>query len=344
MNPKKKSSKRPAPAAKGAAKTPRKTAPRSATPRKKSPALRGFSAKTSDKHDLYQRSVQDADAELKFIDRVFRTRGRKALSLREDFCGTALVCAQWAKSDDKRTATGLDLDRETLDWGIEHNVSPIGDAAKRVTLLEQDVCDPVGSGRRRPLFDVTLALNFSYWVFKTRESMRAYFTNVLRSLESDGAFILDAYGGWESQEPMLEPRKIKGGFTYVWDQDGFDPISHDILNHIHFEFKDGTKLDRAFSYDWRFWSLPEIQELLREAGFEQVEIWWDDTSDEEDANYLPRKHVSNQPGWIAYIVATPKTSKQLTRAAELLDSTRRKRKASSKRAPATRAPATRGRR
>ncbi|MGC4068948.1 MAG: glutamate--tRNA ligase family protein [Polyangiaceae bacterium] len=211
MNPKKKSSKRTAPASKGAATTSRKSAPRGAKTRNKTTAPRGFSAKTSDKHDLYQRSVQDADAELTFIDRVFRTRGRKALKLREDFCGTALVCAQWAKSDEARTATGLDLDRDTLDWGIEHNMAPIGDAAKRVTLLEQDVCAPVGSGRKRPVFDVTLALNFSYWVFKTRDAMRAYFTNVLRSLESDGAFILDAYGGWESQEPMLEPRKIQGG-------------------------------------------------------------------------------------------------------------------------------------
>jgi SAM-dependent methyltransferase len=327
MNPKKKSSKRSAPASKGAAHSRKSAAPRNAKSPKKSAEPRGFSAKTADKHDLYQRSVQDADAELTFIERVFRTKGRKPLTLREDFCGTALVCSQWVKSDESRTATGLDLDRDTLDWGIEHNLAPVGEAAKRVQLLEQDVCEPIGSGRNRPTFDVTLALNFSYWVFKTRDAMRAYFANVLRSLESDGVFVLDAYGGWEAQEPMLEPRKIKGGFTYVWDQDGFDPISHDILNHIHFEFKDGTKLDRAFSYDWRFWSLPELQEILREAGFEQVEIWWDDTADEEDASYLPRKHVSNQPGWIAYIVATPKAPKKLTRAAELLDATRRKRKA-----------------
>lgn len=293
--------------------------------RAKALAPRGFTAATADKHDLYQRSVQDATSELEFIDRVFRSRGRKAESLREDFCGTALVCGQWVASRPERTATGLDLDRDTLDWGLEHNIAKLGDATKRVTLLEQDVCLPIGGKRNKKEFDATLALNFSYWVFKTREALRAYFANVLKTLKDDGAFILDAYGGWEAQEPMFEPRKIQGGFTYVWDQDGFDPISHDVLNHIHFEFKDGTKLEHAFSYDWRFWSLPEIQELLREAGFEQVEVWWDDTADEEDADYRPRKHVSNQPGWIAYIVATPKAPKKHAKAAGALSKSRSRR-------------------
>jgi SAM-dependent methyltransferase len=313
-------------------KLPSRTTEKGAAAQKKRSKALTFSAKTADVHDLYQRSVQDAEAEVKFVERVFRTRGRTPLSLREDFCGTALMCSRWVSSNEERTAVGLDLDRDTLNWGRKHNIAPIGDAAERITLLEQDVCDEVGEGRNVPVFDATLALNFSYWVFKTRDAMRAYFKNVLRNLKDDGAFILDAYGGWESQEPMLEPRKIAGGFTYVWDQDGFDPITHDILNHIHFEFKDGTKIDRAFSYDWRFWSLPELSEILREAGFEQVEVWWDDTADEEEADYRPRKHVSNQPGWIAYIVATPKITQSEKKAASLLSKSRRSRGPATRRA------------
>jgi SAM-dependent methyltransferase len=318
---KKKSRTKPSPAQAKSATTTKPIASKSA----KQKTTTKFTAKNADKHDLYQRSVQDAEAELKFVDRVFRTRDRKAMSLREDFCGTALVCARWAESHEERTATGLDLDRDTLDWGLDHNIAPIGAPAARVRLLEQDVCDPIKTKRGHAEFDVTLALNFSYWVFKTRDALRAYFKNVLRHLKSDGVFILDSYGGWEAQEPMLEPRKIKGGFVYVWDQDGFDPISHDVLNHIHFEFSDGTKLNHAFSYDWRYWSLPEIQEVLLEAGFEQVEVWWDDTADEEEADYKPRKHVSNQPGWIAYIVASPKGSKRRETAAKLLSSSRKRR-------------------
>jgi hypothetical protein len=30
-----------------------------------------------------------------------------------------------------------------------------------------------------------------------------------------------------------------------------------LVCHIHFDFEDGSRLERAFSYDWRLWSLPE---------------------------------------------------------------------------------------
>src|SRR5690606_41903974 len=67
--------------------------------------------------------------------------------------------------------------------------------SERVTLLQQDVRSP-SPGK----FDVINALNFSYWIFRTRDEMRRYFTSVRKSLKADGAFFLDAYGGWESQD------------------------------------------------------------------------------------------------------------------------------------------------
>jgi hypothetical protein len=102
---------------------------------------------------------------------------------------------------------------------------------------------------------------------------------------------------------MLEPRKISAGFTYVWDQDQFDPITHACTNHIHFEFKDGTKLKKAFTYEWRFWSIVEISELLTEAGFSEVRVYWDRAEDGEDEDYRRTTKAENQPGWLAYIVA-----------------------------------------
>lgn len=77
---------------------------------------RGFTAKTADRHILYQLSVQDAAAEAGFLNRVFRKlRGREPESLREDFCGTALLCSEWVKYRN-RTAVGIDLDRSVLEW------------------------------------------------------------------------------------------------------------------------------------------------------------------------------------------------------------------------------------
>lgn len=258
-----------------------------------------FTAKNADKHVLYQKSVQAPEVELTFINRIFRKAyDRKPLSLREDFCGTALLCAEWVKSHPERTATGVDIDAKVLAWGKKNNIEPLGAASERISLLQQNVLDAV-PGR----FDVACAFNFSYWIFRTRDEMREYFKGVRRSLGKESFFLLDAYGGWEAQECVEEVRRIKGGFRYIWDQAKFDPITHVATNYIHFEFKDGSRMDKAFSYTWRFWTLPEIRELLGEAGFSDVQVYWDCAKEGDDELYLPRARAENQPGWLAYIVA-----------------------------------------
>jgi len=261
------------------------------------PAL---TARTADKHVLYQLSVQDAKVEVDFIDRVYRSIFRKRpSSLLEDFCGSALICGEWVKRAASRSATGVDIDPKVLGWGKRNNVAALGEAAARVRLLRQDVRDPVGAR-----FDVVCAFNFSYWVFRTRDEMRRYFTHVRTLLGRDSVFVLDAYGGWEALQPMQERRRIKGGFTYVWDQNQFDPITHEVVNYIHFEFKNGSRLDKAFRYHWRFWTLPELKELLAEAGFSDVEVWWDvSKAQADDEDFRPRLGARNQPGWLAYLVA-----------------------------------------
>ncbi|HWA71442.1 MAG TPA: class I SAM-dependent methyltransferase [Polyangiaceae bacterium] len=276
----------------------RRAARRPSRPKRRKPQL---TAKTADKHVLYQKSVQDADTEAAFIERVFRKiRGRAPESLREDFCGTALLTSKWVQRGPKRTGVGVDIDPKVLEWGKAHNISPIGEAGNKIKLYCQDVRKPV-----RERVDVVGAFNFSYWVFTTRDEMRAYFAHVKRGLGKEGIFLLDAYGGWESEEPMLEERAIAGGFTYVWDQHSFDPITHRVVNYIHFHFRDGTKLERAFTYDWRYWTLPELKELLLEAGYRDVQVYWDTSDNDETEAYKVCRTAENQPGWLAYLVAIP---------------------------------------
>jgi hypothetical protein len=126
-----------------------------------------FTAKTADKHVLYQLSVQNVETEVDFLNSWFtKIRGKKPLTFREDFCGTAILSAGWVKSHKDRTATGLDIHRPTLDWGRKHNLAPLGDAQERVTLLQQDVRAKVAKKH-----DIVCAFNFSYWIFKTREEI-----------------------------------------------------------------------------------------------------------------------------------------------------------------------------
>lgn len=257
-------------------------------------------AEQADIYQLYEQSVQDPDSEVKLLDRIFlKLRGRAPMSLREDFCGSAYLCARWVSSHPKRSATGVDLDERVLESGRERHIESLTENQQdRVTLINADV-----RAESSARFDAVCAYNFSYWIFTDRASMLAYFKSVLSSLEADGIFALDAYGGTESISPIVEPRKTPAGFTYVWEQAEFNPIDHRAINYIHFRFKDGSELKRAFQYHWRFWTLPELQELLLEAGFAEVTIYWDVAEDGEDSDYRPRKVAENQPGWVCYLMA-----------------------------------------
>ena len=253
-----------------------------------------LSSRKADRHDLYQRSVQAADVEVAFIEKAFKKyRKRKPYSMREDFCGTALLSCTWAASHKQRRATGVDIDPAVLDWATQHNLVPLADAGERVTLLQQDVRFPL-----KEKFDLINAFNFSYWIFKDRSTLRDYFASVKRSLVEDGVFMLDLYGGWEAHQAVRTKRSIGRGCKYVWDQGEVDPITHDVVNHIHFEFKDGSRLKKAFNYEWRLWSLAQIRELLHEAGFAEVIVYWQD-----EGVYVIRKTSENQPLWLVYLVA-----------------------------------------
>jgi len=271
-----------------------------------------LTARTADRHILYEASVQNVDADLDFFDRVFKNhRGRLPRLLKEDFCGTAALACRFVERRSGNEAWGVDLHRPTLDWGIRHHVSRLGeDASRRLHLLEKDVRNVT-----RPKVELVSALNFSYYTFKTREGLRRYFEAAHRSLTPDGILVLDAFGGTDALDTLLEDRPIEAtrrpdgtripAFTYVWDQARFNVINHDILCYIHFEFADGTRMNRAFRYDWRMWTLPEIQEILREAGFRSTEVYlegWDEEEDDSDGVFRLRKRAENMEGWIAYVV------------------------------------------
>ena len=268
-----------------------------------------WSASNTNIHELYQLSVQNVESEIDFIDETFeQIRGRKAVTLREDFCGTGNTSAEWVRRRTTNTAIGLDLDQPTLDFGHQTHVANLDeDAASRISLIHRNVLTPGDAGGS----DCVLAMNFSYWLFKTREDLRNYFIAVRESLGEQGVFFLDHYGGSEAMTETPEAKKIDDGpgrvFTYIWEQKHFNPITGDMECRIHFKFPDKTKLNDAFVYHWRLWSMPEIRELLSEAGFANVVVYWegDDEDDDEEGNgeYEPTLEGTADPAFISYIVA-----------------------------------------
>ena len=109
-----------------------------------------------------------------------------------------------------------------------------------------------------------------------------------------------------------EPRECEdddgNDFTYIWEQASFNPIDSCMTCHIHFEFPDKSRMDKAFSYHWRLWTLPEIREILYEAGFSKVDIYWEGTDEDKNEGngiYTPSRIGDADPGWVCYIVAQP---------------------------------------
>jgi hypothetical protein len=273
-------------------------------PKHKKKARKGPTmAELADPHVLYEQSVQAVDFEVEFLATTFRKlRGRKAKLLREDFCGTANAACEWVRVAKSHRAIGVDFDASVLEWGRNHHVARLKRGAQeRIELREANVLDV----RTEPA-DILVAFNFSYWTFRDRASLRAYFEKVREALVSDGLFFLDAYGGYEAFEEQEEETEYED-FTYVWDQALYDPVTGDAVCHIHFRFPDGSKLKQAFSYHWRLWSLPEIREVLAEAGFSRSTVYWQGTDEdgEPSGDFYPVEHGEADPAWIAYIVAEP---------------------------------------
>ncbi len=259
-------------------------------------------AERADRHTLYQKSVQCVEAECDMVEDTFRSlRGRRARLIREDFCGTANTACEWVRRHRSNRAIGVDLDAAVLAWGRKKNVGRLKKpAAERIVLLQADVLkvetEPV---------DMVLAMNFSYQLFKERALLRTYFERVRSGLVEDGVFFLDAFGGYESCRAISEKTKHKN-FTYIWDQASYNPINGDMMCHIHFAFPDGSRLRRAFTYNWRLWTLPELRDLLLDAGFANVTVYWegaDEKTGEGNGIYTPATHVEQDPSWVCYLSA-----------------------------------------
>ena len=239
-----------------------------------------YTAKTADKYELYQRSVQSAEQDVTFLFETYKEiRGTQPRHFREDFCGTCLMSSYWVSRGGDFTTESYDIDAEPLAWGQAHNIAPLGDASKRLHQHQEDARSP---SRNAP--DVRCAQNFSYWVFKTRSEMLGYFKGVQADLAKGGIFVIDLHGGPESFQELEEETEMDDeSFTYVWDQDSINPITGDAVLRIHFRFPDGSEMTDAFVYDWRLWGLPELSDIMHEAGFSQVDCYWEGTDEDGES-------------------------------------------------------------
>jgi cyclopropane fatty-acyl-phospholipid synthase-like methyltransferase len=253
-----------------------------------------------DKYEYYTRAVQSPETDVEFFESVFKDLKKpKAHIMREDFCGTFALSRAWIERHKKNMSIGVDLDQEPIIYGLKHLKSMKSEQQERMQILHKNVLD-----KNLPKADLIAAMNFSHYIFKKREQMLAYFKSCRQKINKNGLFILDCFGGTESYEPNEEITKHKG-FTYYWDQDSYDPVTNDAQFYIHFKLKGQKKRKKVFSYDWRLWSIPELRDLLAEAGFKKSHIYWEGTTKTgEGDGHFKRTEVGEYcESWIAYIAA-----------------------------------------
>ncbi|KAL0390000.1 UNVERIFIED_CONTAM: hypothetical protein Scaly_0357100 [Sesamum calycinum] len=267
------------------------------------------------KFALYQQSVQSPKGDISYLQKFFLmyVGGRAPLHLQEDFCGTALLSVEWLHSDARRTAVGLDLDVEALNWCMESNVNRIGaDVCSRISLFHGNVLQPLESKL------VNFSPDESMQNMTLRDNEGDSVTGMNSSpgsTKTERRYIRDGFIWGTSSEGMLRLQRRFPNFTYVWEQAEFDIIQRKTRISLHFNLhKQHRKLRHAFSYSWRLWSLPEVKDCLEEAGFRSVHFWIRSMPDSEqirrmdglsvgrDVKYEEATSFQQQDSWNAYIV------------------------------------------
>lgn len=258
-----------------------------------------------DVYALYEASTQSPQADVAFIEGIYRRRHRTApRSLREDFCGSAALSRAFVARGAERRAMGIDLNAGAIAKAAQAARRELDESAlARLELLRGDVRR--APSRARVGFDLAVAYNFSYCVFKKRGELLEYFSGVHRALSPRGMFFLDLFGGMTAEQPSLETREHEG-FTYIWEQESFDPLTRTLRAYIHFQLDDGRLIKRAFRYDWRLWQIVELREALEEAGFRSSDVYWEDRDEEGFGTHRFRRRtrVEAEPSWTAYLVAS----------------------------------------
>lgn len=262
------------------------------------------SLSVEDKYRLYEASVQNSPADVDFVNQEYkRFYNKKALSMREDFGGTAQLTCLWAQQSKDHVGYAIDLDPEPVKYGKKNHLTKLKDSEqKRVHYIMGNVLEKQDFST-----DVVCAFNFSYFIFKERATLLKYFKRVYKSLNKEGAFFLDIFGGTDSYDVSIEETD-HGKHTYFWDCDKFNPITNEVLYYIHFKTKDGKKHREVFTYDWRMWSIQEVVEILQEAGFDEVKTYWEEDGDDEEGNgvFYESKDEENCESWVTYVVGLKK--------------------------------------
>jgi len=252
---------------------------------------------------LYRQAVQSPWVAVNMLTNMHASLnpGRWPTLLREDFAGSAALSVAWVLHDHDHHALAIDNHGPTVRYARKQARIDLGDNLNRLTIHQTDVMDIVS-----PKSDVTASLNFSINIYHQRDELIAYFLQARKNLKPGGILVCDTYGGPGAGEGGKQKRRIKPqqqgdapAFDYIWQQKDVDPLTGLVDCRIHFKLNDGSLLENAFVYHWRLWSLPELTDCLREAGFSHIQVWAED----QQGQWGPCDRIGPVEAFLAYVVA-----------------------------------------
>ena len=245
------------------------------------------SNKTPSKHELYQKSVQNVKKESEFFRKVYRMIFNKVpTSFREDFCGTGLLSCEWVKSNVLNSAVGIDIDQETLDWGIQNNINNLTSGSDRIKLLNHNVLDEFDATQK---FHIINSLNYSHFLLPQRKQIIKYFSNVVKNLDSKGVFIIDFYGGSHIYTDHKYQHSDTSDF-YEFSGKQMNIINNTSACCLNYKIKK-NKYKPLFSFNFRIYSIIELREAMEEVGLNSFKLFIKEMNDDEEDDYAEYKEV-----------------------------------------------------
>jgi hypothetical protein len=278
--------------------------------------------------ELYRWAVQDPETHAEVLRIMYeRVRpGHSAVTLREDFSGTSAESVAWVALNPNRRAVCVDLDGPTVAWAAKRASRILGPHASRVRMVTGDamMVKPPEVAEA----DIISVLNFSVLYLRERAVLGAYLKHARECLAERGILVMNVFGGAEAVKPgttshWITPAPRLAGeasppppppFGYHWEVRSFEAATGRMDCRIHFELAakgpgmPPTFVRDAFRYEWKLWTLGELTQACREAGFARVEVWRHTYDASKGAagvflGAVDAAVVAELPSWTAYVVA-----------------------------------------
>ena len=259
-----------------------------------------------DKFALYLASVQDPLSDIERVGLIYEEIFSKtAQKLREDFSAAFALSCCWVQSDKQRSAIAIDIDHDTIEYGKKNYLANL--SVNEQTRMDVRVGNAIV--QTEPV-DIIATFNFSYNLLHERSELLSYFRKCHSSLNEKGMLIIDNFGGSDSEELVIQETFIDNNdyispFTFEFERKSFNPITRRAQYSINFIYPDGPELMDAFKYDFRMWSIPELRDIMKEAGFSKSLVYWETPEGETVAenDFYASEKEENTSSWNAYIVA-----------------------------------------